>query len=176
MSRLVLSSGDVAFLIGVLGRDFDQEMAERDEHERFRVYVEATRAVAARRDSASDRRFLGIIARDPERSMSESAAVRFVDHVAESAKDEAELNQLGRLLADFVVRFPYATGRLDDWRLLKKLDAGGEASDVDITNGSDWLQRRLSTSDSLRTLRVLADAGRTRRVREAARRRLRELG
>jgi hypothetical protein len=130
-----------------VGRDFDHETIETDERERFTVYVEAARSVAARRDSASDRRFLEIIARDPERSMSESAAVHFVDHVAQAAKDEAELDRRGRSLADFVVRFPYATGRLD---------------------GSDWLQRTLSTSDSLLALRVLADGGRTRRVREAS--------
>lgn len=107
-----------------------------------------------------------------DRSLAESVVIGALEYC--STDDAAEWIAL--LGADSR-RLEYAERRAREVATLRAI-AVPEASDAapDVTEWTDWLQRRAVASASNRSLLVrLAEAGRTRRVRAAARERLREL-
>jgi hypothetical protein len=135
------------------------------EHERYARYLLEFANVA----DDDEPELVRAVLTDPDRVMAESAIVRHIDLRAAALLATpgfpAWAARMGELVAD--LRFP--ARRLREWVLLRAvtLDEGWRESD--LTSASDWLQRRACAEPAARAaLTVLAEQGRTRRVRAAA--------
>jgi hypothetical protein len=78
-------------------------------------------------------------------------------------------------MAEITTEREFLARRLREWTLLRSITVGEPWSSEEVTTGSDWFQRKaVETLPSPAVLTLLAEAGRTRRVRTDASRRLRQ--
>lgn len=135
------------------------------EHERYARYLLELANVAD--DGEPD--LVRAVLTDPDQVMAESAVVRHLDLRAAALLPDpgfpAWADRLGALVADH--RFP--ARRLREWVLLRAITRDEDWRESDVTSASDWLQRRACAEPAApAALAVLAQRGRTRRVRAAA--------
>lgn len=144
-------------------------LAATDEHARYRLYSEALRDASP----AVEREIVLAVLSDPDVAMRESALGTYVDHRAGRSQSPAEFDEWARSIGELLTA-PYLARRLAEWRLLKLLEAGESADPRELIESSDWLQRRITETAGVREdiLRVLAQSGRSRRIRAAAQRRI----
>lgn len=166
-----VSSQHIDKLRRFLPDDSNARQATTDEHVRFTLYVDAL----ARVSSDTERELLLLIGEDPDVSMRDSAVITYVERKADqfAAADmfSSWLDELGETLGVF----PVAHKRVSDLLLFKMIEETREPPGASLRAG-EWLQRKLSEeSRSLDVLAVLAEAGRTKRIRHAAARRGAEL-
>lgn len=75
-------------------------------------------------------------------------------------------------MAEITAEREFLTRRLREWTLLRSITMSGPWGSEEVTTGSDWFQRKaVETVPSPAVLTLLAEAGRTRRVRAEASRR-----
>jgi len=160
-------------VLEILGRHEDLDELALDEHRRYALYSEALMAVAPDRE----RQLLASVVEDPDKAMRESVIVKHIDRLAARRVSLADFAGWYQPLRDLLDAASSARLRGDEWLIAKRLDeAGGNTANEDINAWSDWLQRKLSAEASSRAvLALLAESGRTRRIRSAAQRRLQSL-
>jgi hypothetical protein len=152
-------------------RSDDGERSEPDEHRRFARYLNELAVV-------SDEGEAGLVAgvlRDPDTTMAQSAVVRHFDRRAAQLLTEDGFTAWAQTMAEIGAGREFLARRLREWTLLRSITVGEPWAPEEVTTGSDWFQRRAAETLSSRTaLALLAETGRTRRVRAEAGRRLRE--
>lgn len=160
---------DLAALFEAAGlTDVDLDATVADEHARSAAY----RRVIAAAVAPSPRDLAAVLARDPEPLTAKTALVNLVDHLAttdpskfqqQAAEIAAETNQLAPQNREFVRQ------RLLDWNLWLATENGQTPSVASLSSASDWMQRRLADySASPQTLALLAEHGRTKKIRNTA--------
>ncbi|MBO0913959.1 hypothetical protein [Streptomyces laculatispora] len=78
-------------------------------------------------------------------------------------------------MAEISAEREFLARRLREWTLLRSIAVGEPWGSEEVTTGSDWFQRKaVETLPSPAVLILLAETGRTRRVRADASRRLRQ--
>lgn len=116
------------------------------------------------------------VLRDPDTVMAESAVSAHWDTRA------AQLIQLGAdrfdqwadVIAEQITGHDFLTRRLHEWTLLKSITLGHPWTPHELRTATDWLQRQVAdTVTTPDALTLLAEHGRTRRVRNTAAHRLR---
>ncbi|MFI9811240.1 hypothetical protein [Saccharothrix variisporea] len=148
-------------------RDVDVAAGVHDEHVRHEVYLR----VLADATPPDDLPIIARVLDDPDQVMAVSAVVRHLDRMGESHPDfdtwaDAVLPVLGGR------EFP--TRRVAEWLLYRDLAAGGEPDQDRLREASDWLQRKIADNvTSPVVLEVLAEVGRTKRVRNTAKSKIR---
>ncbi|KAB2352522.1 hypothetical protein [Actinomadura rudentiformis] len=160
--------------------DVDIEEAVEDEHVRSHVYRKIISVAAASQRRDGDRALVATILRDPIELVSKTAVVHFVDTIAMKAADAAEFQQWAAgispetqlLKAKGSRRF--VQRRIQDWTMYLEIKAGRKPTDAELTNATDWMQRLIATeSTSLPILTLLAEKGRTSKIRRIAKNRAR---
>ncbi|WP_405691485.1 hypothetical protein [Streptomyces sp. NBC_00057] len=148
----------------------DDRSAE-NEHQRFARYLHEL-AVVRDEDEAD---LVTRILRDSDTTMAQSAIVRHLDrHAAQLLADEG-FTAWARAMAEISAEREFLARRLREWALLRSITLGEPWGLEEVTTGSDWFQRKaVETLPSPAVLTLLAEAGRTRRVRADASRRLRQ--
>jgi hypothetical protein len=158
--------------------DMDVDEAVEDEHVRLSLYLRVIAEATATQDRANDREVIGRILRDPEELTSKTAFVEFVDNVAGRSTDPAEFErwaaaitpEIESLQAEGNRRFLH--DRIRDWTIYLTIKAGHTPNSAELAETTDWMQRTIAeTSTSLPTLTLLAENGRTRKIRNVARNR-----
>lgn len=142
-----------------------------DEHLRFARHLEALALV----DGEGEAELVAAVLRDPDPVMAESAVARHLDRrAAELVSSSGQrFEDWVRAMAAEVNGRAFLDRRLGEWALLRSIAVGGPWSPEEVIAASDWFQRKAAeTVASPEVLSVLADKGRTRRVRAAAGRRL----
>ncbi|MET7695785.1 hypothetical protein ABZT06_49375 [Streptomyces sp. NPDC005483] len=121
-----------------------------DEHQRFTRYLHEL-AVVRDEDEAD---LVTRILRDPDTTMAQSAIVRHLDRRAALLLADEGFTAWARSMAEITAKREFLTRRLRDWTLLRSITAGEPWSSEEVTNGSDWFQRKavetLSSPCSLR--------------------------
>ncbi|MFJ7072158.1 hypothetical protein [Streptomyces sp. NPDC098781] len=153
--------------------DLDEEPAE---HRRFADYLQALEAVAEE-DEAD---LVAAVLRDQDATMANSAVVRHIDRRAADLLTDPGFTSSARTLTEVVAGRDFLTLRLREWALLRAISLGDPWTAEEVTAATDWFQRKAVTTQlatpriapSTRALSLLAEHGRTRRVRNAATRRL----
>ncbi|MFG2571122.1 hypothetical protein [Streptomyces sp. NPDC048481] len=165
------------------------DRAEPPEHARFAAYLDALARVPA----AGEMPLIRHVLTDEDATMARSAVVRHLDRTATAfprttAEDEERWQAWTKAMGKTVGEDPFLTTRLSEWTLLRALTtpcrararaalptAAVRAMTAALTTASDWLQRRLveAPDASPQALALLAEHGRTRKVRAAAARRAR---
>ncbi|WP_329345649.1 hypothetical protein [Streptomyces microflavus] len=115
------------------------------------------------------------ILRDSDTAMAQSVIVRHLDRRASQLLTDEEFVPWAREMAEINVEREFLVRRLREWTLLRSIAVGEPWGSEEVGSGSDWFQRKaVETLSSPAVLTLLAEAGRTRRVRGDASRRLRQ--
>lgn len=134
------------------------------EHARYHQYLRDLAHVS----DCDELDLVGAVLQDPDQSMAVSAVLRHLDHragsldgeefAAWSARMAASVNGQDRLLR-----------RIGDWTLFIAINAGQPIDAASLADATDWLQRKAAeTATAPATLALLAEEGRTRRIRDIA--------
>lgn len=149
--------------------DSDFQSAVRDEHVRHAIYLDALRGASPR----VERDVISGVLSDPDLAMRESALASYFDDAVLRMESVEEVEEWADRIGDLIADSRFLASRLDEWKLLKKAEAGEGVPERELLDSSDWFQRRLSdASVPPGVLRLLAEHGRTKRVRATALRRL----
>ncbi|MFC5264225.1 hypothetical protein ACFPJ1_19115 [Kribbella qitaiheensis] len=141
------------------------------EHLRFGRYLQELADVLPEDEAGLVRTVL----RDPDKTMAQSAVVRHLDRRAAQLLSDAAFPGWSDALSTVIVDREFLVHRLREWTLLRSIAINDSWSAEDLLAASDWFQRTAAqVLTSSAALHLLADEGRTRRVRAAARRRLAE--
>lgn len=130
-------------------------------------------AAAGAAGAAAEAEAAAEVLRDRDPVMAQSAVVTHLDRSAVRLPPGAAFHDWARALHRVLDGHAFPARRLREWTLLKAVEAGGEWSRAELAAASDWCQRTAARSPAPdEALALLAASGRTRRVRNAAARRL----
>ncbi|WP_331749832.1 hypothetical protein OG963_43040 (plasmid) [Streptomyces sp. NBC_01707] len=147
----------------------DEEPAE---HRRFVRYLQALEAVAETDEVA----LVAAVLCDQDATMADSAVGRHLDRRAADLLTDAKFTAWAQTLTEVIADRDFLTLRLREWTLLRTIALGEPWTAEELTGATDWFQRMAATTQiasSPEALRLLAERGRTRRVRNAASQQLR---
>ncbi|MFF2956712.1 hypothetical protein ACFVVU_35880 [Kitasatospora sp. NPDC057965] len=140
-----------------------------DEHVRFARYRRAFDEVAPVDAVALVARVLT----DPDKGMANSAVCEYLDRRAAELLADPGYPSWYLEMADAVVVDDFSARRLDEWTLLRAMTLDEPWDTKSLLAASNWLQLRTAEKSSAVTvLEVLAESGRTRRIRNIAKSRL----
>jgi hypothetical protein len=156
--------------------DVDVGDAVADEHVRWSVYQRIASVAAASRERGGDRAIVAAMLRDPVEMVAKSAVVDLVDKVAVKATDPTEFRRWSAEVLLETDRFEaegnreFVRRRIRDWLCYLSVKDGQVPAE--LAEVSNWMQRVLAeTSTSLPVLTLLAESGRTRKIRNIAKNR-----
>ncbi|MFC7219259.1 hypothetical protein ACFQLX_13935 [Streptomyces polyrhachis] len=150
-------------------RPIDEEPAE---HHRYRSYLQDLENVS----EADETALISTVLHDPVPSMAEAAVTHHLECRASELLTAPAFTTWAHSMAMVIGDRPFLARRLREWTLLRAIALDEPWTAEELTTASDWFQRTASTAHvvtSTQALGLLAERGRTRRVRNAANRRLR---
>lgn len=134
------------------------------EHARFQQHLRDLAHVPDR----DELDLVGTVLHDPDQTMAVSAVLQHLDHRA-SSLDGDQFATWSAQMAALVDGYDQLLRRISDWTLLKAINAGQPIDAASLADATDWLQRRVAeTATAPATLALLAEEGRTRRIRNIA--------
>lgn len=161
---------------GVIDVDVDDAVA--DEHVRSSAYQRIISVVAASRSRDDDRAIAATILRDPIEMVSKTAVVDLIDKIAMKATDSAVFRRWSAELEPEADRLTtegnreFIRQRIRDWAFYLSVKDGHTPAPTELADVTDWMQRVLSEeSTSLPVLTLLAESGRTKKIRSIAKNR-----
>lgn len=142
----------------------DEEPAE---HRRFAGYLQVLGAVA----EGDEADLVAAVLRDQDMKMADSAVGRHLDCRAADLLTDPRFTAWAQTLTEVIADRDFLTLRLREWTLLRTIALDEPWTAEELTGATDWFQRMAATTQiaaSPKALRLLAERGRTRRVRNAA--------
>jgi len=138
---------------------------EPPEHLRFAAYLHSLEQV----HDEEEPDLVTAILTDPDPTMAQSAIVRHLDRRATDLLESPEYITWAQSMTRVLEPRPFLVQRLHEWSLFRAVALAQPWAPDALTDSSDWLQRKIAESlDSADALAVLAETGRTRRVRNTA--------
>ncbi|MEU0228450.1 hypothetical protein ABZ177_29450 [Streptomyces sp. NPDC006284] len=137
---------------------------EPAEHARFAAHLRELAQATGAREPAVVARVLG----DPDRTMARSAVLRHLDRRAGDLLPGPGFAAWSEAMTRAVGDEPFLTRRLLEWSLLRVVVRQGPWRPDDLLGASDWLQLRAAATANAEVLRLLAERGRTKRIRRTA--------
>jgi hypothetical protein len=137
------------------------------EHSRFARYLKALETVT----EPDEVELVAAVLRDEDVAMGQSAVVRHIDRRALHLMTDSRFTVWAEGLTAVIAERDFLTRRLREWTLLRAIALGEPWVPEELVTASDWCQRRATTGEvatSPGALHLLAEHGRTRRVRNAA--------
>ncbi|GAA1951778.1 hypothetical protein [Kitasatospora viridis] len=151
---------------------------EPDEHLRFAAHLARLRQVPPETTGtaaaeASEAELVGRVLADPDRVMARSAVLRHLDRRAAELLPDPAFVGWSRELARAVAGDAFLLRRLREWSLVRAIALELPWQAEELLAASDWLQLTVATGADRPAARgalaLLAEGGRTRRIRAAAR-------
>ncbi|MET8413545.1 hypothetical protein ABZV34_36820 [Streptomyces sp. NPDC005195] len=149
-------------------QSFDEEPPE---HLRYRRYLQDLENVP----ETDEATLVATVLHDPDVSMSEAAVNRYLECWAADLLTDPAFTAWAQTMAMAIGDRPFLARRLREWSLLRAIALDEPWTAEELTTASDWFQRTATVVlvvTSPEALSLLAERGRTRRVRNAASRRL----
>ena len=138
---------------------------EPAEHARFAAYLADLEQVA----DADETELVGRVLADPDRVMARAAVVRHLDRRAAELCPGPAWEDWAAAMARAVAAHAFLTRRLREWSLLRAVTLRLPWHADELLASSDWLQLKAAAGSDPDALGVLADRGRTKRIRRTAR-------
>ncbi|MFE7896093.1 hypothetical protein ACFU3E_00850 [Streptomyces sp. NPDC057424] len=138
---------------------------EPGEHVRFARYLDELERVT----EADEADLTGRILTDPDPTMARSAVLRHVDRRGAELCLGPAWEEWVETMTAAVLRHPLLTRRLREWALFRAVTLRLPWRREDLIASSDWLQLKAAAGPSPEGRRVLAEHGRTKRIRHTAR-------
>ncbi|MCL8015569.1 hypothetical protein [Streptomyces sp. AS02] len=139
-------------------------LPDTDEHVRFAAHLDELRQAADVDEVDLVRRVLT----DPDPTMAQSAVLRHVDRRAAGLCHDPAYEAWVRAMAQAVSGLPFLTRRLREWSLLRAVTLHLPWHPDDLLTASNWLQLKAAATANTEARQVLAEAGRTKRIRNTA--------
>lgn len=137
-----------------------------DEHERFTAYLQALSQVPDDAELA----LVAEVLTDPDVVMAQSAVCRHLDRRAGTLLPGPDYMPWAQAMAGVVASRPFLAERLHEWSLFRAVTLSQSWSPDALTGASNWLQLKVATGPgTTEAAAILAEAGRTKRIRNAAR-------
>ncbi|MFF3356379.1 hypothetical protein ACFYWN_27900 [Streptomyces sp. NPDC002917] len=119
---------------------------------------------------------MAAVLRDQDATVADSAVGRHLDRRAADLLTDPRFTAWAQNLTEVIADRDFLTRRLREWTLLRSIAQGKPWVAQELISASDWFQGVAATTQivpSPEALMLLAERGRTRRVRDAASRQLR---
>ncbi|MEU1203305.1 hypothetical protein ABZ446_44910 [Streptomyces sp. NPDC005813] len=136
-----------------------------DEHERFGVYLDELRQVA----DPDEVDLVGRVLTDPDRTMAQSAVLRHLDRRAAGLYPGSAYEGWAQMMTRATVGHPFLAQRLREWSLFRAVALKLPWQPDDLLASSNWLQLKTAAGTNTEAIEILAEAGRTKRIRHTAR-------
>ena len=138
--------------------------AEPAEHRRFHGYLRALDQV---RDADETDLVTRVLA-DPDQAMAQAAVVRHIDCRAANLYPGPAYEPWAQSMTRITSGYPFLELRLREWTLFRAITLGLPWHQDALIESSDWLQRKTAAAFNAAALALLAEHGRTHRIRNAA--------
>jgi hypothetical protein len=142
----------------------DASQDEPDEHLRFAAYLSELAQVA----DADEPVLVAKVLSDPDRTMAQSAVLRHLDRRATDLHLAPAFQPWTEAMTRANARHPFLARRLQEWSLFRAIMLGQPWHLAALLESSDWLQRKVAGTSSTEALQLLAESGRTERIRSTA--------
>lgn len=136
-----------------------------DEHVRFAAYLGKLGHVA----DANEVDLVGRVLTDPDLTMAQSAVLRHLDRRAAVLYAGPDYEGWARAMTQATIDHPFLTQRLREWSLFRAITLKLPWQPENLLTSSNWLQLKTAAGTNTEAIEILAEAGRTRRIRNAAR-------
>ncbi|MFH8694566.1 MULTISPECIES: hypothetical protein [Streptomyces] len=143
----------------------DTSQPEPAEHRRFRAYLSALEQVT----DAGESGLVSEVLDDPDRTMAESAVTRHLDRRATDLHHGPAYESWAASMAQVVIDHPFLARRLQEWTLFRAITLSQSWTTDALLGSSDWLQLKAATAANTDAIELLADHGRTKRIRRLSR-------
>lgn len=136
-----------------------------DEHVRFAVYLDKLQQVA----DANEADLVSRVLADPERTMAQSAVLRYLGHRATDLYLGPAYSGWVQTMTQATIDHPFLTWRLREWPLFRAVTLKLPWQPDNLPASSNWLQLKTAAGTNAKAGEILAEAGRTKRIRQTAR-------
>ncbi|MFC8361301.1 hypothetical protein ACFUIY_15725 [Streptomyces griseorubiginosus] len=136
-----------------------------DEHVRFAAYLDKLQLVADVDEVDLVRRVLT----DPDQTMARSAVLRHLDRRAAVFHAGPAYEGWARAMTQATIDQPFLAQRLREWSLFRAVTLKMPWQPDDLLASSNWLQLKTAAGTNTEAIEILAEAGRTKRIRNTAR-------
>ncbi|MEU8756684.1 hypothetical protein AB0C88_40025 [Streptomyces chartreusis] len=143
----------------------DTSQPEPAEHRRFRAYLSALEQVT----DADESGLVSKVLDAPDRTMAQSAVTRHLDRRATDLHHGPGYEPWAASMAQVVIGHPFLARRLQEWTLFRAITLSQSWSTDALLGSSDWLQLKAATAANTDAVELLAERGRTKRIRRLSR-------
>ncbi|MFE0254603.1 hypothetical protein [Streptomyces sp. NPDC059010] len=138
---------------------------EPAEHLRFAAYLHELEQVS----DAAEADLVSAVLTDPDLTMARSAVLRHLDRRAMDLHLGPAYEQWAESMARTTLHHPLLGRRLREWTLFRAIELGQSWRPDALLAASDWLQRKAAAASNADAVELLAEHGRTKRIRNTAR-------
>ncbi|MEU1513295.1 hypothetical protein ABZ490_14235 [Streptomyces sp. NPDC005811] len=136
-----------------------------DEHVRFAAYLDKLGRVA----DADEPDLVSRVLTDPDRTMARSAVLRHLDRRAAGLCPGSAYEGWAQAMTQATMDDPFLTQRLREWSLFRAITLELPWQPEELLTSSNWLQLKTAAAANTEAIAILAEAGRTKRIRNTAR-------
>ncbi|MFJ1887147.1 hypothetical protein [Streptomyces sp. NPDC088137] len=136
-----------------------------DEHVRFVAYLDELQQVV----EADEVDLVSRVLTDPDQTMAQSAVLRHLDRRAADLYLGSAYEEWAQAMTQGTIDHPFLAQRLWEWSLLRAVTLKLPWQPADLLASSNWLQLRTAAGTNTEAIELLAEAGRTKRIRNTAR-------
>ncbi|MFJ6946903.1 hypothetical protein ACISU4_20000 [Streptomyces wuyuanensis] len=136
-----------------------------DEHVRFAAYLEKLRHVA----DPDEVDLVSRVLTDPDPTMARSAVLRHLDRRAAGLYPGPAYEEWAQAMTQATIDHPFLAQRLREWSLFRAITLELPWQPEHLLASSNWLQLKTAAGTNTEAIETLAEAGRTKRIRNTAR-------
>ncbi|MFI7320231.1 hypothetical protein [Streptomyces venezuelae] len=135
-----------------------------DEHVRFAAYLDLLDHVA----DANEVDLVSRVLTDPDQTMAQSAVLRHLDRRATGLYSGPAYEGWAQAMTRATIDHPFLTQRLREWSLFRAIMLKLPWQPENLLASSNWLQLKTAAGTHTEATEILAEAGRTKRIRNTA--------
>jgi hypothetical protein len=132
-----------------------------DEHVRFAAYLDKLGHVA----DANELDLVSRVLADPDQTMAQSAVLRHLDRRAADLYPGPAYEGWAQTMTQAAIDHPFLAQRLQEWSLFRAITLKLPWQQEDLLASSNWLQLKTAAGTNTEAIEMLAEAGRTKRIR-----------
>lgn len=136
-----------------------------NEHARFAAYRDKLGHVA----DANEHNLVSRVLTDPDQTMAQSAVLQHLDRRAAGLYPGPAYEGWAQAMTQATIDHPFLAQRLREWSLFRAITLKLPWPPENLLASSNWLQLKTAAGTNTEAIEILAEAGRTKRIRTTAR-------
>ncbi|MER6443108.1 hypothetical protein ABT275_43455 [Streptomyces sp. NPDC001185] len=135
-----------------------------DEHVRFAAYLDKLEHVA----DPDEVYLVSRVLTDPDQTMAQSAVLQHLDRRAADLYPGPAYEEWRQTMTQATIDYPFLAQRVREWSLFRAVTLKLPWQPDDLLASSNWLQLKTADGTNTEAVEILAEAGRTKRIRNTA--------